>query len=252
MMGFLQDNWERIKPDKEEGVDVDFVNAVGFLRPWNHDVANMRSICEGLKILRPRTVIELGTFEGMGTMKMAKALQETKRKVDFYTIDVGDAPVNSLGLKYGNPLKYDDDNKVIPERVPWEEFKAGKGTADQIKSWGSWGWVMSARDKRLLEDYGDVNLEFIQGFSFDVLPDLLKKVGTWDFCFQDTLHGINEIKTEWVLLKPTSKVGSIIVFDDINRNYNRGWADWFHANEFDWETRWSEFGHEPLWAERIR
>jgi predicted O-methyltransferase YrrM len=251
-MGFLQDNWEDIKPQEELGVDIDYVTAVGFLRPWNHDVANMNSICEGLKILRPKTVIELGTFEGMGTMKMAKALQETEQEVDFYTIDLGEAPVNSLGEKYGNKFEYDDNGKIIIAGVPWEEFKAGKGTSDQIKSWGSWGWIMDARDKRLEADYGEVKLEFIQGFSFDVLPDLLKKIGTWDFCFQDTLHYVPDIIKEWVLLKPTSKVGSIIVFDDINREYNRGWADWFKENEPEWETRWAEHGHEPLWAERMR
>jgi len=251
-MNFLQNNWNAVKPTRTYGVDTDVV-AGGFLRPWNHDVEGMKSVCRALEALKPEIVIELGTFEGLGTMRMAAALQKTDKKVDFYTIDVGEAPVNSLGSPYGVPQKFDKNGELIYTTVPWEEFKNGRGTTQEGQGWGSWGTVMLNRDKRLQAGFGKVNLQFIQGFSYDVLPELLEKIGRWDFCFQDTLHYKEDIIKEWVLLKPYSRVGSVIVFDDMYR-YSRGqgWVDWFNQNEPDWETRWSEFGHESLWAERIK
>lgn len=252
MMGFLADNWEDIKPKLELGVDHTAVVAKAFLKPWNHDVENMNSICRALPLLKPVTVLELGTFEGLGTQRMAEALKVLDRKVWLYTVDVGTAPVNSLGESYGVP-KVVENGKEVCSTVPWEEFRTQKrGTPDQQAGWGSWQEVIKARKRRVSQGYGEVKVTYLEGYSYDVLPLLLRRILVWDFCFQDTLHHPKDIMKEWVLLKPYSRLGSVIVFDDMNRNYNRGWADWFIENEPDWETRWAEVGHEPLWAERMR
>jgi len=251
-MNFLKEHWDGLDSKKELGVNHSRAHGNGFLKPWNHDMGNMKTICDALEILKPKVVIELGTFEAMGTKDMAKALQKNGSKVDFYTIDAGEAPVNSLGIKYGVPLETDDDGEHVISLIPWEDFgRKLRGEHFQQIGWGSWSQVLKGRARRLAEDYSPVNLEYVEGFSYDVLPELLKRIGTWDFCFQDTLHAPKEIMKEWVLLEPYAKVGSIIVFDDMQRGFNRGWADWFIENVKGWDTRWAKFGHEPLWAEKV-
>ena len=239
-MSFLEDHWKKLKPRVPGGVSHGEVVARGFLLPWNHDNANMDVIAQAFSILKPQVVIELGTFEAFGTIKMAAALNRIKQQSTIYTFDAGTNPYNTLGEVYGVP------NEV--ELVKWD----GPIDLKFRDSWRSWGDVMKARDERLAKKYENVTVEYIEGITFDTLPGALKDIGKWDFCFQDTVHHYDFIIKEWKLLKPYSKVGSIIVFDDMNRPHNTAWVDIFRAKEPDWITRHSEIGHQPLWAERIK
>jgi len=239
-MSFLSNYWDRLEPRLDEGVNKGDTVAKGFMMPWNHDDSDMDLMLQAFEILRPKVVIELGTFEAFGTMKMADCLEAIGQKAKLYTFDAGIKPYNTLGPTYGT--------KEDEELVEWDRNFPEKWMRD---GWHSWGQVMKARKERLAKPYSNVKVEYIEGITFDTLPKAMKKIGEWDFCFQDTVHYPDLIMKEWELLEPFSKVGSIIVFDNMARPHNTAWVDVFKKLEPNWETRHKIGGCEPLWAERI-
>ena len=240
-MGFIEESFHKLIPRVPSGVSSSEVVARGFLLPWNHDNLDMDMMVQTFKILKPKVLIELGTFEAFGTTKMAEALNRLGQKSILYTFDVGTNPYNTLGETYGIP-----NEDVL---VKWDCPTIDPRFRD---SWRSWEDVMKARDERLAKKYKNVTIKYNEGITFDTLGPALEDIGEWDFCFQDTVHHHDFIIKEWELLKPYSKIGSIIVFDDMTRPHNTAWVDIFRTTEPDWETRHVKVGHEPLWAERIR
>jgi len=216
---FLQDNWNRISKPKSKGISPE-AKATGYIYPWNHDLANMEMICNTLVLLEPKIVLELGTFEACGTKAMADTLEGFCIKSKFWTFDEGGVTL-----------------KDWPESVH----------EDMINTWVK---VVEARAERVKHPYQYVILEYIEGLTFDTLPIKLPEIGEWDFCFQDSVHVLPDILQEWNLLLPYSKVGSIIVFDDILIDHD--WLKWFPENVKGWDWRHTTLGRSQLWAERMK
>jgi len=232
MSHFLQNHWNDIQPDIPEGYTTHDIVAEGFLFPWNHDNANMDMIQKALKILKPKIVIELGTFEGFGSEKIATTMSEYSFiQSKFYTFDVGERPFNSLGPTYGVP--------ETEKTVDWQN----------IKGWESWGKVIEARKKRLGADYPNVKVEFIPGLTSDSLPATMPRISKFDFCYQDTVHHPTQVIEEWKLFRDYTHEGSIVVFDDIIEGHD--FIDWFAENERDWIFKHTTIGHQQLWTEKI-
>ncbi len=227
MAGFLEGHFDRLMLGAQGGVD-DQAVAQGLMRSWNHDNADMGIILQALEILRPKVVIELGTFEGLGAMKIAGTLGSLGQESSFYTFDLGTGPWYEI------------------EPIDWER--------SSLDTYLSWGDVIKKRNERLSKPYKNVAVEFVEGKTYSTLGPALERIGKWDFCFQDTVHHHDYIIKEWVLLKPYSKIGSVVVFDDMYRSndINPLWVDMFRENEPDWVTKHSNEGHESFWAERIR
>jgi len=245
-MEFLENNWDTIKPRVSEGITHEECVAEAFMRPWVHDNANMDMIVQALLVLQPDVVMELGTFEGYGTYKIAKAMSEYGGG-KLYTFDVGHSPANSLGEPYGCAPTFEEG-----PIVDWKNFPEKHVCA---RGWKSWGLVIEKRNKRLEEMKGlkNVEVEFIEGLTYDTLPEVMPRIGEWDFCFQDTLHTTEHIIREWKLFKDYSKIGSIVVFDDIVETQNFEFLNWFAKNEKKkWSHKHTKLGHGQLWAERIR
>lgn len=221
-MGFLTDHFHNLKPEDEECDEVCF-GSKGFLQSWNHDNEGMSVLLQALDILRPRVVIELGTFEGLGTDRIAKKMDEIGQKSFLYTFDVGTHP-------FGGAKKID-----------WQR--------EPNDTWRSWEDVIKMRNERLSKKYKSVTVEFIEGITFDTLGPALERIGEWDFCFQDSDHYPDYVAREWKLLKPYSKIGSVIVFDDMQSGI---WVETFRRGEPDWATVHSNTDRKPLWAERIK
>ena len=87
-------------------------------------------------------------------------------------------------------------------------------------------------------------------------------IGFWDLCYQDTVHTIDQILKEWEHLYLLSKVGSIVIFDNVpvsERNqdgraildYFRRWAD-SDSHKQKWETFHTNIGSGQLWMERVK
>jgi hypothetical protein len=204
----------------------------GSIYPWNCDVANIYMILRALEILRPQKVLELGTFEGRTTVEMARVISVYAKilpqPVKFYTFDAG-GPVSCYG----------PGDEVVPN---WE--------TDPFWIEAGWAEVKSARGLRLEQTYEGVNLKFIEGLTKLTLPGAMAEFGTWDFCFQDSVHGLKLQIEEWEHLKPKSKVGSVILFDDITAEHPL--RDWFPKNNPGWDYRWTDKGRKQLWAERLK
>ena len=236
-MTFIDKYWDDIQPTVKEGNSGAECVAESFMYPWNHDNANMDMMCKAIKILNPKVVIELGTFEGFGTEKMANAMD----KGTLYTFDAGEAPVDVfLGETYGVTKEF----KYKKWLVDWKNIK--------FPGWESFGKVIDKRNDRVSADYGDVKVSFIEGMTFDTLPKALPKIGKWDFLFQDSIHGLEFILKEWRLVKKYSKKGSIIVMDDVSLTLPSGIevVNHFKKKEPMWQWQHTSIGHGQLWGEK--
>jgi len=234
-MTFIDKHWDEIQPMAKEGNSGAECVAKSFLYPWNHDNANMDMMCKAILILSPKVVIELGTFEGFGTEKMAKAMSNGT----LYTFDAGEAPVDCLGETYGVTKKY----KYKKYLVDWKNI--------EHPGWDSFDKKNKKRTERVNADYPGVTVKFIQGMTFDTLPKQMPKIGKWDFLFQDSLHDMPSVIKEWTLVKKYAKKGSVIVFDDVVlRLGGAKLVDYFEKKEPMWQWRHTPIGHGQLWGEK--
>lgn len=229
-MNFLKQHWDKIQPEQQEMGVLSTTACQGFMRPWNSDMVNIQMLLSAISILKPQKVIELGTFEGATTMEIAKTMEgysdQDHTLKSIFTFD-GGAPVSCYG-----------DGKSVVEN--WEKDP----------QWKEWKRVKEARDERMNREFDRIILHYIEGLTQDTLPDYLSFIGHWDFCYQDSVHGLELIIGEWENLKQISRPGSVIVFDDIVKDHPL--REWFPANNPDWEWRCTNKGRGQLWCERVK
>lgn len=214
---FLDEYWDKIQPNVGSGIP-EGIEATGYIRPWNHDTANMNMILKAIKLLNPVKVIELGTFEGMGTKLIAETLNGNNIQSFLWTFDAG-KPTE------GWP------ESAIPDIM------------------GQWDRIEAVRRRRIKTEYKNTTIRYYEGLTKDTLPAVMPEIGTWDFCFQDSVHQNHEIIEELACYESYSKVGSIIVFDDIIEGHP--FIEWFRNNMAGWIFRHTTIGRSQLWAERI-
>jgi hypothetical protein len=235
-MTTLERIWNSIQPRVGEGIDGRNVVAKSFLYPWNHDNADMDRIVQAIDIYKPKTVIELGTFEGWGTERIAEAM----KKGWLFTFDAGKAPI-TMGLPYGVTEEYLIDGCLVDwENIPFE-------------GWESFGDVIKKRQsrfERLKISVPKVKIVFVEGITWNTLPVWMPMIKTWDFMFQDSAHELETILQEWNEYSEYSKVGSVIVLDDVYDD--SGTEAYFKENEPNWFWIHTDKGHHQLWGERIR
>ncbi len=224
-MSVLSEHWNDILSVAVNTPLEEPMKAEGFLRSWNSAAENMHMIVKGLEICKPVNCIELGTFEGIGLVTIANTLKRILPSSFFLTIDAG------------FPF---DINTTPPTFFDWEKDEHWKG----------WGDVLSARNERVSRGYGSCKVVYKEGLARDILPIELPKMEWWDFCFHDTVHVYERIMEEWPTLKAYSKIGSLIVFDDVKADSEI--KNHFEEKEPDWYMKYTETGHEQLWAERVR
>jgi len=115
---------------------------------WSTHELSAKRIFNAMRIFRPRCILETGTFEGLGTWVMAKALAANGGEI--ITID------------------YDGDPEVAMPESDWKEL-------DRIRAEN----LETAR-----KDFPGVTIEFIKGDSRKVLPGLFPaRWDRWDFFF---------------------------------------------------------------------
>jgi predicted O-methyltransferase YrrM len=231
----LENIWNTIEPRVGEATAESV--AVNFLMCWNHDLANMDMIVQAIEIYKPRVSIELGTFEGLGAKQIAIAMNKTEGG-ELYTFDAGKAPI-TMGEPYGVTEKYLIDGHL----VDWKNI--------DFEGWNDFGKVIDKRNKilRELKNLNKVKVTFVEGLTWDTLPIWMPKIGVWDFLFQDSTHDLEEMIIEWELYEPYSKIGSLIVMDDIHLNFPQ--KEYFMGKD-NWKWFHTEIGHKQLWGERIR
>lgn len=203
-------------------------------RPWSCNPASASRLYQGITLFRPQIIVETGTFEGLGTFTMAQAAHANDNGAHIYTID------------------YDGDPTTQLPDAEWLQLREiRQGNLDLIR-----------------ETFANVEVTFLEGDSRQVLPKLLADtIDHWDFFYQDSMHFLDGILSEWTLMRERSHVGSVVVFDDIalanaaatvlqpNVELNTDqFPEYFFNHEVtngDWVCQSIIDEHPQLWAQRI-
>jgi len=149
---------------------------------WSTHPLSARRLYNLVRFLKPRVIIETGTFEGLGTYTLAKAAHANGTGAKIFTIDYDGDPESS-----------------IPG--------------------GQWAALKTYRAENLARAraaFPGVGISFVEGDSRQVLPEVLREGGApWDLFFQDSMHFTAGIAAEWNLMKPHAAPGAVAIFDDV-------------------------------------
>jgi len=177
-MNLIQD-WPLIA---EGPAPLDDLPAPRWKHNWSTHPESARRLFRLVCLLKPRLIVETGTFEALGTFALAKAAAQNGLPARIFTVDFD-----------GDPL-FD---------CPHEDWAA-------LKTWRSEN-LQKARSA-----FPGVEIHFIEGDSREKLPDLLQAVGDpWDLFFQDSMHFTAGIQAEWEIMKPHASSQAVVVFDDV-------------------------------------
>ena len=178
---------------------------------------------------QPQIIVETGTFEGLGTFAMAKAAQENANQARIFTID------------------YDGDPDLSIPKQDWLDLRKIRDENLDL-----------ARSK-----FPKVEIQFLNGDSRDVLPSLFPaRSGHWDFFFQDSMHFMAGILSEWEIMKPHARPGSVVVFDDVCLDWRKiprhlvkqddfcGYFLFKEARKNGWICKSTAEGRAQFWAQK--
>jgi hypothetical protein len=150
--------------------------------PWSTHPAGARRLYNTVRWKQPATIVETGTFEGLGTYALAKAAHDNGGNVRIFTID------------------YDGDPDVSIPIEDWKELRVFR----------------EENLEKARQDFPDVQITFVDGDSRVVLPPLLRDhVKSWDLFFQDSMHFMTGILSEWEIAKPHAAEKAVVIFDDV-------------------------------------
>lgn len=149
---------------------------------WSTHEKSAQRLYNAIRWHRPKVLVETGTFEGLGTYTMAKAVAENGGG-KIFTIDYD-----------GDP----EESAIPPE--DWIELRGYR----------------EENLRRAREAFPNVEITFLNGDSRQVLPTLFPdRIAQWDFFFQDSMHFTSGILEEWAIMKPRAAAKAIVVFDDV-------------------------------------
>ena len=147
---------------------------------WNTNLQNSYFQIFSMKIATPMKIIEIGCFEGFGTLKLHELL--------------GSHP-----------------DSTITCIDPWDDlYVKGKTEFIDIDP-----IFVNQYSKYIINTVDIANKIIIKrGYSSDVLPIL--ECNMYDFAYVDGDHSANQVYIDGCLLLPLMKSNSIILFDDYN------------------------------------
>ena len=187
---------------------------------WGIDPVNAKVVYALGIELNPSVIVETGTFEGQGTYVLSNIANKSYNSPKIYTID------------------YDGDPTTVLEKNRWENLKNIRNTnLENIKT-----------------DFPNVTVKYIEGDSRTMIPSIFNAHGEkhWDLFYQDSMHFYDGIMTEWNLMYPYSRVGSVVIFDDSKLNGVKEFIKWFKTTQTDWEYVNFQEGHGQFIAQRIK
>ncbi|MFV0415005.1 MAG: O-methyltransferase [Chthoniobacterales bacterium] len=195
---------------------------------WSTHELSAKRLYNAIRWHQPKVIVETGTFEALGTYVMAKAAQENGG-ARIFTID------------------YDGDPDMSIPMEDWLELRRYRDENLQ----------------RSRDEFPDVEIRFLNGDSRKMLPTLFAgETDHWDFFFQDSMHFTSGILEEWAIMKPYSRKGGVVVFDDVCLDWKKlprhilGERDFclhFVLNDAlrgDWSYQSTSEGRAQFWAQR--
>jgi cephalosporin hydroxylase len=214
-------DWDKIK-DVRHSFD-------WFKNRWQYDWAsnstNASIMYAAIQLIKPKIIIETGTFEGHGVFVMAKALSDINEAATIHTIDYDGDPVTNL----------DSDSWNILKEIRTENLSI------------------------IRQRFKNVKIIFHDGDSRDILPMIINDYNIkWDFFYQDSMHFYEGIKAEWECVRYSANSNAIAVFDDISIHQTDWEQDgYLFCKEFinskqteNWDYINTDVGHHQFWIQR--
>jgi len=157
------------------------------IRGWIQDVTGIhwrasryQYLDEYVQKIKPKNILEIGTWDGRNAMSMIKKALLFQDQVDYYGFDLFEDFFNN------------DFN---------DEFSISK--APPRKS------VV----KKRLEKTG-ANIHLFQGDTRIILPEKIPELPCMDFIFIDGGHSVETIRSDWEAVKKLMHQDTIVLFDD--------------------------------------
>ena len=162
---------------------------------WGIDKHNAESLYKHIIDTKPKIILETGTFEAQATYVMAKACNDNNNNAVIYTIDYDGDPTSNL------------------DKSEWLKLKD----------------IRNSNLQNINNEFKNVEINFIEGDSREVLKDLFinKNITNIDLFYQDSMHFIEGIQSEWNLVEQYIHMNSYIIFDDLQLKGVQAFRKWF-------------------------
>lgn len=155
--------------------------------------------------LKPKVIVQTGVCNGLSSAFMMLALAKNGPEGRLHVVDL--APV----------FDSNDDNWKVSGKVYGVTIPEGKNS----------GWIVP-------DAYRD-RFEVLNGDAKELLPPLLKKLGTTDMFYHDSDHTYDHMMFEFEEAKKYLTKGGVIVSDDISWNASLwDFADQYHVPSYNY------------------
>lgn len=182
---------------------------------WNLDMGDAGRMIAWLEFSRPRIVVETGTFEGLGTNMLAMTMSRY-----------------GGGKLTTHDFFADTDNQSVTT-ADWRRLQA----------------IRFANLASIVRRHPDVEVRYVDGDTRETLATT-QYGGPIDFFFQDTMHFLTGILSEFETVESRIAVGGVVVFDDINDTHPL--REWMAKERAEgWRHHHFGGGHGQLWSQRI-
>lgn len=193
----------------------------GHTLDWSTQKNHLDFLHNMILALKPKIIIETGTFEGHGTYAIAAAAHINNNGARIFTHDYDGDPVQ------------DESGSVSKES--WLQLRA----------------LREANIKNIQEKFTQCEVSFIDGDSRLTLPETLKQFSRWDFWYQDSMHYAEGIQEEWNIMEGSEADHAVVIFDDISKK-NQFSRDFVNKYKKQWayEPR-KDFDHKQCLAQKL-
>lgn len=162
--------------------------------------------------LKPKIIVETGTYEGHGTFAMAAAAHQNNNGARIFTHDYDGDPVQ-------------DETGAVSDEA-WLALRAFR----------------ESNIKYIQQTFKQCEVSFMEGDSRETLAGTLQQFKQWDFWYQDSMHFAEGIQSEWDIMENAAAADAFVVFDDVSKKnqfskdftkqYRKQWA-YVSRRDFD-------------------
>lgn len=171
--------------------------------------------------LKPKIIIETGTFEAHGTYAIASAAHKNNNGARIFTHDYDGDPVQ--------------DEADTVSKKSWLELRA----------------LREANIQQIQDEFTQCEVSFVDGDSRLTLPETLKKFPQWNFWYQDSMHFAEGIQSEWDIMSGSESDDAVVIFDDIGKK-NQFSRDFVKKHKKQWAyVSRRDFQHKQCLAQKL-
>lgn len=141
-----------------------------------------RNLYKTIKEIEPRTILEVGTWNGERAAKMIRVAQKYQSEIKYYGFDL-----------------FED---LTPEKFLEERSKRPPSEREVYE---------------FLQRTG-ATIKLYRGDTVQTLPRAVREISKVDFVYIDGGHSLNTIQHDWENVEKLMHTGTVVIFDDYWRN----------------------------------